>query len=119
MATPKRILWLTPLIYFLFLAAGWYALLHYMGAPRPMQISYSDFLSKVRSGEVSTVRIEDRQFVATLKPGSAKTGSAKSGNPQVIAVERLPGMDETSLLKDMEAQHVQFSGHISGSSWWA
>jgi cell division protease FtsH len=28
-------------------------------------------------------------------------------------------MDETSLLKDMEAQHVQFSGRISGSSWWA
>ena len=27
-------------------------------------------------------------------------------------------MDETSLLGDLEAQHVTFSGHVTKASWW-
>jgi len=44
---------------------------------------------------------------------------AKKESAPQISTERLPGMDETSLLGDLEAQHVTFSGYITKASWWS
>src|SRR6185436_15905868 len=63
---------------------------------------------------VSDVRIDEQQFTAKLKTDASKKEAAKG-----ISTQRLPGMDETPLLKDLETQGVTFSGHTIGSSWWS
>jgi cell division protease FtsH len=106
--------WLPPLAYMLAFGIVWFSLQHFSTTVQPKQVPYSDFLSEVRSGHVSEVSIDEQLFVATLKTDAAR----KEPAPQ-ISTERIPGMDETSLLPDLEAQHVTFSGHVSKSSWWA
>src|SRR5204863_5579276 len=108
----KRSRWLMPLVYLSALAFLWYSFHRASVEPQPKQISYSEFLSEVRAGHVSDVRIEEQYLVARLKPGPSK-------QKEEISTERLPAMDETSLLKDLEAHGVAFSGHKAGTSWWS
>src|SRR6266478_6229460 len=114
MAKPTRPLWLAPLTYLVLFASLWYSCQRPSGTPQPKQISYSEFLSEVRTGHVAEVRIDEQLFTATLKTDPAKKETA----PQISA-QRLPGIDETALLKDLEAQNVTFSGHVTKSSWWS
>src|SRR5229473_1577292 len=101
MAKRKLPQWLLPLASMLAFVLVWSSLQHFSNTVQPKQIPYSDFLSEVRSGHVSEVSIDEQLFVATLKTDAARKETA----PQISA-ERLPGMDETSLLSDLEAQHV-------------
>jgi cell division protease FtsH len=80
--------------------------------PKAKQITYSEFLSEVRAGHVSEVSIDEHYLVAKLKADPNKTEAAKE-----ISAQRLPAMDETPLLKELESQGVTFSGHAVGSSW--
>jgi len=114
MAKPTRPLWLAPLTYLVLFASLWYSCQRPSGTPQPKQISYSEFLSEVRTGHVAEVRIDEQLFTATLKTDPAKKETA----PQISA-QRLPGIDESALLKDLEAQNVTFSGHVTQSSWWS
>jgi cell division protease FtsH len=112
-ATPKKVRWLMPVTYLLVFAFVWYWFQGSSKASEPKQISYSEFLSEVRAGHLSDVRIDEQQFIAKLKTDPSKTEAAKE-----ISTQRLPAMDETPLLKDLEAQGVTFSGHMVGASWW-
>src|SRR6478609_7538103 len=113
-ANPKRkIQWRMPLIYLMAFVSLWYWFRSSSTVPEPKQIAYSEFLSEVRAGHVSDVRIDEQQFIAKLKTDPSKTEAAKE-----ISTQRLPAMDETPLLKDLEAQGVTFSGHMVGASWW-
>src|SRR5256885_11863317 len=99
MSKRKRPQWLLPgalllLTFFLF------SFPFSSGAPQAKQVSYNEFLSEVRSGHVAEVTIDEQLFRAILK-----TDSAKKETAQQISAQRLPGMDETSLLGDLEAQH--------------
>src|SRR5436190_14911199 len=107
----KRAQWLLPIALLLF-GLSW--LLQYSARPaQPKEVSYSEFLSEVRAGHVAEVGIEEQLFIATLK-----TDPAKKETAQQISAQRLPGIDETSLLGDLEAQHVTFSGHVTKATWW-
>jgi cell division protease FtsH len=108
--TSNKVQWLLSFISLLVLALAWYSL---QRVPLPEQISYSQFLSEVRAGHLSDVRIDEQRLIATLKTDPIKKEAAKE-----IFARRLPGMDETPLLKDLEAQQVSFSGQPLGSSWW-
>jgi hypothetical protein len=88
--TPKRLQWLMPVGYLLIFTCLWYWYQHSSAVPQPVQISYSEFLSQVRAGHVSDLRIDEKQFVAKLKTDSSKKETAKE-----ISTQRLPGMDET------------------------
>ena len=103
-----------PLIYLMVFVSLWYWFQSASKVPEPKQISYSEFLSEVRAGHVSNVRIDEQHLIAKLKTDPGKTEAAKE-----ISTQRLPAMDETPLLKDLEAQGVTFSGHTVGSSWWS
>src|SRR5947207_662097 len=88
----KRAQWLLPIALLLF-GLSW--LLQYpSGTVQPKQVSYSEFLSEVRTGHVAEVGIDEQLFIATLKADPT----------QRISTQRLPGIDETSLLGDLEAQ---------------
>src|SRR5580692_6177924 len=108
----KRPQWLLPLTSLLLIGLLWFSFQHPIGAPNSKQASYSEFLSEVRNGHVAEVRIDEQRFVATLK-----TDAAKKETAQQISTQRIPGMDETSLLKDLEDQQVTFSA--VESSWWS
>ena len=114
MARRTRRQWLLPLIYILAFAGLWYTVQRSSNPVQPKQIPYSDFLLEVRSGHVSEVAIDEQLFIATLKTDPARKEPAAR-----ISTQRIPGMDETSLLGDLEAQHVSFSGHVTRDSWWS
>src|SRR5260370_204047 len=114
MAKRKLPQWLLPLVYMLAFVLVWSSFQHFSNTVQPKQVPYSDFLSEVRSGHGSEGAIDEEVFVAKLKTDAAKKEPAAQ-----ISTERIPGMDETSLLGDLEAQHVTFSGHVTKASWWA
>jgi cell division protease FtsH len=113
MATPKSYGWLYLLGYTLFFGIIWYSIQNYTTAARPKQVPYSEFLSEVRAGHIAKLRIDQSTLTATLKPEAVE-----KDQPSEISTERLPGIDETPLLKDLEAQHVTFSGHMESAGWW-
>ena len=114
MTKRKRPEWLMPLVYVLAFGLIWYSFQNFSNAVHPKQVAYSDFLLEVRSGHLSEVGIDEQLFVATLKPDVAGKGPAAQ-----ISTQRIPGMDETSMLSELESQHVTFSGHATKPSWWA
>jgi cell division protease FtsH len=114
MAKPNSYEWLQFLVYLFILGVTWYSFQHSLTGAAPKQVPYSEFLDDVRSGRVSDVRIDKTNLVGTLKPEALKKTDAHE-----ISTVRLPGIDDTSLLKDLEEQHVTFSGHVDQTGWWA
>jgi cell division protease FtsH len=47
-----------------------------------------------------------------------KPDAVKANEPKQIVSERLPSIDETSLLQDLQAQHVTYYGHVEQTGWW-
>jgi cell division protease FtsH len=113
-AKAKRLQWLMPLLSLLIFALLWYSLQRGSAASQPNPVPYSEFLSEVRAGHVSDVRIDQQHFTAKLKADPSKREGARE-----ISTDRLPAMDETPLLKDLEAQGVTFSGRLVEPSWWS
>jgi cell division protease FtsH len=79
---------------------------------RPQSVPYSEFLSQLREGKIEEVELRSTDIVAVLKPAGASEDKAR------ILAGRLPGIDETALLEEMEKQGVRFSGRIETTSWW-
>ena len=81
--------------------------------PGPKLVPYSQFISELEASHLDEVRITDRQFIAREKPAQPK-------KPEVwIAADRLPNINETTVIQQLEAHHVKFSGRIQTSSvWW-
>jgi cell division protease FtsH len=113
MASAKNLSWLYLLGYVLFAGVLWYSMRNLSPGPPPRQVPYSTFLDEIRAGHVEKVRIDQTSLTATLKKDAVKPNQ-----PPEIAAERLPLIDETSLLHDLEAQHVTFSGHVEQAGWW-
>src|ERR1051326_8149329 len=105
MASLKNNRWLYLLVNLLIVGLIWYSLRHSLANPEPKQVPYSEFLTQIRTGHISDVRIDQTNLVGALKPEAVK-----NNEPREISTERLPGIDEPSLLKDLEDQHVRFSG---------
>ncbi|HSU29689.1 MAG TPA: ATP-dependent zinc metalloprotease FtsH [Bryobacteraceae bacterium] len=92
---------------------------YFFGSQPPLNSSdvpYSEFLSEVRAGHVAEVQIKDRTLVGTLKLDNRDSKKSTAG--RLIFTTRLPGIPDTELLKELDAQHVKYSGSgESGSSW--
>jgi ATP-dependent Zn protease len=92
----KKPQWLLPLTLLLF-GLFWFSLQYSPRAEQPKQVSYSEFLSEVRRGDVAEVGIDEQLIIATLKTEPANKEAAHQ-----ISTQRLPGIDETSLLGEDE-----------------
>src|SRR5262245_5119796 len=114
MAKRRKYQWLYLLGYSLFFALMWYSLRLSLTAQAPKQVPYSEFLNEVRANHLSEVRIDQTMLVAKLKPDAVK-----KDEPHEISAERLPGIDESSLLKELEDRQVTFSGHVDQAGWWS
>ena len=110
----SRSRWFPLIVYLVFFAILLNSLRSYSGGTRPKEVSYSEFLSEIRSGHLESVRIEPAMLRGTLKANAVKETNLKQ-----VVTERLPGIDETSLLKELEEQHVNVYGHIDQTGWLA
>ena len=92
-------------------AASFYLIQSKLNTPEPKEVYYSEFISEVRAGRVSSVTITDIQLVGLLKTDPYATAAA----PQISAY-RLPGIDEATLLKEFESHQVRFTGRDASSA---
>ena len=77
----------------------------YFMTPAGRTLSYSEFKTLVRNGEVSEVTIGEQSLRGTLKP---KAGSAASDDKQqLFTVNRV---EDPKLAEDLEAKGVKFTG---------
>jgi cell division protease FtsH len=114
MASVKNFSWLYLLGYVLLGVVVWYSMRNLSIGQPPKQVPYSTFLDELRAGHLEKVRIDQNLLTATIKKDAVKPNQSNQ-----IATERLPGIDETSLLQELEAQHVTFEGHMEQAGWLA
>jgi cell division protease FtsH len=76
----------------------------------PRAVSMSDLLQEVRAGKVGEVLIRDADIVAELK-------AEQDQKPERIVATRLPGIDETELVKELQEKGVKFTGFIERTSF--
>ena len=101
----------------LFVIQGW------LVAPRPVEIPMSRFLTLLREGKAEKISLTEREIRGTLKPGALPAPVSGPGDrvrtwlgappgPIVFVATRIPAMDDSALLKELEAAKVEFSGRI-------
>jgi cell division protease FtsH len=76
----------------------------------PRVVPMSELVQQVREGRVGEVLIRDGDIVAELL---AEAGQ----RPQRVVATRLPGIDETALVAQMQERGVKFTGFIERTSW--
>jgi cell division protease FtsH len=81
-------------------------------APQPREVAYSDFLAQVRAGRLAEVSISGSELIGVLKEDAAKDEKNR------ITTQRLPGIDDTALIQELEKQNVKYSGRAEASGWW-
>jgi len=94
-----------------FLALYFFQIL--VATPPPKRIPYSDFISRMRAGRLAELNITSTELIGVLKDDAARQEGARR-----IVATRLPGIDETPLIKEAEAQNVKLTGTIQVRSWW-
>jgi cell division protease FtsH len=108
--------WKLSVLYVLLLAGMTIWIRGSLRAGEPKQVYFSDFMSAIHKGELSEVRITETELVGALP--------AQPGNPETprIRAPRLSGMDINSVIRELEAKHIRFTGHedeeVSKSASW-
>src|SRR2546428_244423 len=85
-----------------------------IATPQTRKVSYTDFIAEVRAGHLAEVNITSTELIGLLKEDAAKRKQTR-----LISTTRLPGIDESPLVKELEAQAVKLTGTIQVRSWWA
>jgi cell division protease FtsH len=105
--------WVFSLVYLVWALIIFWAIARSTAQPGPKVVPYSQFVSEVQAGHLDEVRITDRQFIGREKaPAGKKTETW-------IEANRLPNMDETPIIQQLEAHGVKFWGHIQTASAWS
>ena len=112
----------------LYVAAGVLVLVmlqSWLLAPRAQEVPISRLIEWVREGKVARVSFGEREVRGTLKqappapapsPGADWLERLAGGVPGVLFYAvRIPGADDAALLRELEAQHVEFSGRIDST----
>ena len=97
-------------------------------APRTVEIPMSKFLAPRREGKVERVSVTDREIRGTLKPGALPAQQPGAGDKvrslvgadQSVAAfttTRIPGIEDSALVKELEQYKVEFSGRVESTFW--
>jgi cell division protease FtsH len=76
----------------------------------PKDVAYNEFLAALRAGKVGKAELRQDTILAELRAEGDK-------KPERISTSRLPGMDETALVKELEERGVSFAGKIERTSF--
>lgn len=74
-------------------------------------LPYSEFIKRVREGKVARAEIQADQIVAELRE------AGPSGATRITAV-RIPNADAASIIQELQAANVEFSGRTPTSGIW-
>jgi cell division protease FtsH len=99
--------WVT--LFFVLLALP-YFFAPWVMAPQTRRVSYSEFLGEVRKGAVTEVEVKPDELVGLLKNEGGR------GRQQVIVATRLPGIDESSFIRELESKGVKIQGRTEAAS---
>src|ERR1700693_342582 len=77
-----------------------YLLNRFIPQGTPKEVSYSEFLAELRAGNLTDVQITERELIGIRKDDPAHSKPARERS---ITATRLPGVDESLLLKELEA----------------
>ena len=116
------------LIYVLIAALVLSVLQSWLLAPQTVEVPMSRFLTLVREEKVERVSLSDREIRGTLKPGALPAAAPRPGDrvrtflgaepgATVFTTTRIPGVDDSTLVKELEAHRVEFSGRIENTFW--
>jgi cell division protease FtsH len=97
-------------------------------APRTVELPMSRFLELLRADKVEKVAITEREIRGVARPGALGTPQGGTGERlrqwlgsdeevRVFTVVRIPGVDDASLVKELEQHHVEFAGRIETTFW--
>jgi cell division protease FtsH len=97
-------------------------------APRTVEIPMSKFMTLLREDKVERLSITDREIRGILKPGALpapqpspgdKVRSLVGADQQVTSftTTRIPGIDDSALVKEFEQHKVEFSGRVESTFW--
>lgn len=115
MANTEQRSWRFPLIFLLITFAVIYLMQDLLKTPSERPVAYSDLIAAVRAGQVAEVRFTEQELIGVLKEEAAKA----QGGEQAIVATRLPGIDETALLKELDEHQVKYSGEKITGGWWS
>ncbi len=105
--------WLFTAVYILLAAVAFYLFNRAFTPPHPKAVTYSEFLAAVRAGQFAEVNIGETELTGLLKEEAAKA----QGSEALIAT-RLPGIEETALLKELDERQVKYAGRYEPRAWW-
>ena len=97
-------------------------------APQTADVPMSQFLTLVREGKVEEVSLSDKEIRGILKPGALPAPAPRPGDrvrtflgaepgPMMFSTTRIPGVDDTALVKELESNKVKFRGRIENTFW--
>jgi cell division protease FtsH len=97
-------------------------------APRSIELPMSKFLELLRGGQIERVALTEREIRGMAKPGALPAPPAQPGDRlremltteeevRVFTVTRIPGVDEQSLVRELETHNVEFAGRIETTFW--
>jgi cell division protease FtsH len=78
----------------------------------PRSVPYNELLTLVASGNVREVQLGSSHIVAEV------AGAAPDAPSTYVQTSRLPGIDETQLMRELVDRKVQFVGKIEGTPLW-
>ena len=116
------------LIYVLIAALVLSVLQSWLLAPQTVEVPMSRFLALVREEKVERVSLTDKEIRGTLKPGALPAAAPRPGDRvrtflgaeptvAIFTTTRISGVDDSTLLKELEAHKVEFSGRIENTFW--
>ena len=116
------------LIYVLIAALVLSVLQSWLLAPQTVEVPMSSFLALVREEKVERVSLTDKEIRGTLKPGALPAAAPRPGDRvrtflgaeptvAIFTTTRISGVDDSTLLKELEAHKVEFSGRIENTFW--
>jgi cell division protease FtsH len=103
----RRQQWVFTLVYVVVATLVLYEIRNLLQIPQPTEVAYSEFLQRLRGGELTEIEVSDTRLVGRLR-----------SSQQLIATTRLPGVDESALFSELASRDVKVSGHIDIRPWW-
>src|SRR6185503_13361712 len=116
------------LVYVLIAAVVLSVVQSWLVSPQTVEIPMSRFLALLREDKIDRVNVTDKEIQGTLKPGALPAQAPRPGDrvrtffgaepgPTVFRTTRIPMVDDSTLVKELEQHKVEFAGRIENTFW--